>query len=102
MYPNVLSNSETGAFNNIRQLTEYRLGKLGPETFDLTPMNVSKFLQDVKSGLKIKRPANAAIIKKLEGLIGDSSSQYEDVTENKHTFYLYDKNNNPVLYEFRM
>lgn len=74
LYPNVLSNYETGAFNNIIQQTEYRLGKLGSETFDLSPMNVSEFLQDVKTGLKIKRPANAAIVKKLEYLTVDVTS----------------------------
>lgn len=102
LYPNVLSNCETGAFNNIRKLTEYSLGKEGPETFDLTPWDVSEFLQNVKSGLKIKRPANASIIQKLEDLTGDSFSQYEDVTEKEHIFYLYDKNNNPVPYGFRI
>nr|QZB49122.1 EP-like protein [Cotesia vestalis bracovirus] len=102
LYPNVLSNCETGAFNNIRQQTEYRLGKLGQETFDLSPMSVSEFLQDVKTGLKIKRPANAPIVKKLEDLTVDRFSQYEDVTEDKNTFFMYDKNNNSVLYGFRI
>lgn len=68
LYPNVLSNYETGPLN-VRPQTEYILGKISPETFDLTPMNTTRFLEEVKFGSKIKRPLGAPVVTKLQELI---------------------------------
>ncbi|CAD6244240.1 GSCOCT00013309001.2-RA-CDS [Cotesia congregata] len=69
LYPNDLSNYKSGAFNDIKEHTEYSLGKIGYATLDLTTVNMQRFLQDVKFGLKIKRPESAAIVQRFEELI---------------------------------
>ncbi|CAD6244243.1 GSCOCT00014304001.2-RA-CDS [Cotesia congregata] len=84
LYPNVLSNYETGAFNNVKLQTEYSLGKMSQETFDLTPMSVTRFLEEVKFGSKINRPVGATIVGKLQELIDNriSYDRYSSRDEN--------------------
>ncbi|KAH0552648.1 hypothetical protein KQX54_013734, partial [Cotesia glomerata] len=74
LYPNDLSNYESGAFNDIREYTEYSLDKTDQAQPDLTIVDKIGFLQDVKFGLKIKRPESAFIVKKFEGLINTNFS----------------------------
>ncbi|KAH0545781.1 hypothetical protein KQX54_003016 [Cotesia glomerata] len=88
-YPNDLSSHETGAFNDITQRNEWTLGRSGPETFDLPPGNFTRFLQEVKFGSNIKRPADAAIVKKLEDFFARrSQNQYlKNIDINERRIY---------------
>ncbi|KAH0553892.1 hypothetical protein KQX54_005569, partial [Cotesia glomerata] len=69
LYPNDLSNYESGAFNDIREYTEYSLVKTDQAQPDLTNVDKIGFLQDVKFGSKIKRPESAVIVQRFEDLI---------------------------------
>ncbi|CAH0730984.1 unnamed protein product, partial [Brenthis ino] len=71
LYPNDLSNYKSGAFNDLREFAEYSLGKIGDETPDITIAYKRRFLEDLKDGLKIKRPEGAAIVQRFEELKGN-------------------------------
>ncbi|CAH2088482.1 unnamed protein product [Euphydryas editha] len=69
LYPNVLSHYKTGVFNDLEPQGEHYYGKMSPVTFDLTPRNATRFLEEVKLGSKIKRPADALIVQQRQVLI---------------------------------